>query len=160
MATVQKKQVRSELVEDPQFLGAVFQDIENKFNEADYGPDLEKYAVPEITADHAQYFERRADPSGTPWQPLSPVTIAKKGFDQPLVETNAMRTSLLDPNHPEHIGGTANRGLNFGTSDEKASIHQKGAGRIPARPFVGISEQRVDYLANLVADSLIEQLKG
>lgn len=160
MTSIPKASVRSELIEDPQFLGSVFQDIENRFRDADYSKDLEQYAVPPITADHAKGFLERRDPSGKAWQPLSPITIAKKGFDQPLVETNAMRTSLLEPGHAEHVGGTANRGLLFGTSDEKALIHQNGAGRIPARPFVGLSETRVDFLAELVADSIVEKLKG
>lgn len=151
--------VRTQLIDDPRFLGGVFQSLENAYNSADYAEALQTLVV-DIIGDHAGYFTNRTDPSGKPWQPLSPVTVARKGHDQPLVLTNEMRSSLLIEGHVNHVGGTANRGLVFGTSDEKASIHQHGGGRIPARPFVGLTEQRTDAIANAVADSLVEMLKG
>lgn len=151
--------VRTQLIEDPRFLGVVFQELENAFRGADYQPTLDKL-VAGIVADHAGFFERRSDPTGDGWKPLAPVTVRKKGHDQPLVETNAMRTSLLQPGHPDHIGETSHRGLVFGTNDEKAAIHQHGARRIPARPFVGWTDERIDVATNAVADHLVEALKA
>ncbi|MGC1272582.1 MAG: phage virion morphogenesis protein [Planctomycetaceae bacterium] len=151
--------VRTQLVEDPRFLGAVFQEIENAYRDCDYQAAIDKL-VPAIVTDHAGYFSNRTSPNGVAMAPLSPVTVAKKGHDRPLVETDAMRQSLLQSGHPEHLGGTSHRGLVFGTSDEKATIHQHGTKRIPARPFVGWTEERVDDAANKMADHLVEALKG
>lgn len=151
--------VRTQLIDDPRFLGGVFQELENAYRDADYTPGMDAIAA-DLATDHAGYFANRTGPNGEGWKPLSPVTVEKKGHDQPLVETNAMRTSLLQEGHPDHIGGTSHRGLVLGTSDEKASIHQHGTKRIPARPFVGLTETRVDAAVHRLADDLVEMLKG
>jgi phage gpG-like protein len=157
--TVPKRPVRTELIEDPRYLGGVFQQIENGFNGADHTDVLHGVAT-DLAEDHAGFFARAQDPGGNPWPALSPRTVAHKGHSTILVDTTSMRASLLSPGHPDHVQDVESRFLVWGTSDEKGPLHMSGTSRMPARPFVGVTDQRADAVANLVADSVIEQMKG
>ena len=69
-----------------------------------------------------------------------------------------MRSSLLFPG-AKHIEDVSPRDLQWGTSDEKASIHQEGTRHIPQRAFVGVSEGTADSTADVIADATVEILK-
>lgn len=64
------------------------------------------------------------------WPPLSPVTVARKGHSQILVDTGDLRASLVDPARAAH---TTRQQMTWGTSVPYAAFHQEG-GRIPGRP--------------------------
>ncbi len=138
---------------DKAFLG-IYEEIEKTLAEADYSEALRDQVVPILAAEHEEYFNREAGPDG-PWAPLSPATVKAKGFDTILIETNRMRSSLLFSGN-DHIEDISQAGLTWGTSDPKAAFHQDGTEKIPARPFVGASEETVDKIAEVIADAAAE----
>lgn len=100
-------------------------------------------------------------PDGTPWAPLSPVTVARKGHNKPLIgESGRLGTEI----HYLVLGD----GVEVGSSLEYAGTQQLGAkaksftggkspwGDIPARPFLGLSAEDKSN----VLDILQEHLEG
>lgn len=100
-------------------------------------------------------------PDGTPWAPLSPVTVARKGHSRPLIgESRRLGTEI------SYL--VLGDGVEVGSPMEYAATQQLGAkkgsftggrapwGDIPARPFLGLSED--DKAA--VLDILQEHLEG
>ena len=98
---------------------------------------------------HDRRFDQQVSPDGTPWSPLSDVTLSRKkrNKDKVLTADGGLRESL----HPDVTADT----LTFGTNKLYAAVHQFGAlqgafgnnrrgspipwGTIPARPFLGFS---------------------
>lgn len=78
-------------------------------------------------------FESSQSPSGAPWQPLKPATIARRrqGSSKPLVDTGRLRNSISA--RPQK------QSLEFGTNVVYAGTHQFGHGPVPARPFLPVS---------------------
>lgn len=112
----------------------------------------------------SQNFLSESSPSGLPWEPLSPVTVARKGHDTILVDSNTMRKSVVlrdAPHHIERIGRNAagDDEIVYGTDVMYAVIHQEGSGRIPQREFLGLEEKDADDIADIVADHIVEKLK-
>ncbi len=75
----------------------------------------------------------------TPVEPLSPVTIAKKGHSKPFLEKgillNQVKDRILSEMHGQvFIGSQDNR-------DVIASILHYGSDKIPARPFFDFSDK-------------------
>lgn len=147
-----------EQIDSLQFLGGIFQEVENSFNALDFEQPLTAF-LPKLAESHAGFFSKRVDPNGSKWPALAAFTIAKKGNDVPLVETGAMRASTLEKGAPDHIEAVSHRGLLFGTSDEKAIYHQFGTRKIPQRAFIGMTTEQVDEVAGIVADHAVEGLK-
>jgi len=144
-------------IQDINFLGSIFADTERRFTEADYRPameDTEEF----LRETHDQHFTNRADPLGNQWPPLAASTVARKGHDRPLIETGEMRQSILEPDHPSHIGEILERGMSFGTDDWKAAFHQYGTRRIPQREFVGMNEQEATQITERTADEVVAAL--
>lgn len=125
---------------------------------ADYTQPLTDF-LPRVQESHQSNFDGRHSPDGETWPGLAPLTIAKKGHDVPLVEFMRLKPSVLELNHPDHIGGVTNRGFLFGTSVEYGHYHQFGTAKIPQREFVGLPVPLVDDLVNLIADHEVESLK-
>lgn len=83
-------------------------------------------------------FEAQESPDGTPWAPLSPAYARrkKKNADKILVLDGVLRDYTAYNPEP--------RSLEFGTglqSKDYAASHQFGRDAIPARPFLGISDE-------------------
>lgn len=136
----------------------VLDGVTEEFDATDYRNPLKEKVVPVLQAEHEQYFNNESGPLGK-WPALAPRTVKKKGFDTILIETNTMRSSLLFDG-PNHVEDVEERYLVWGTSDEKARIHQDGTDRIPQRAFVGVSETTTDAIAEVIADAAAENLKG
>ncbi len=81
-------------------------------------------------------FEHSRSPMGDAFQPLSPITVARRRVGQgdgpakPLIDTSRLRNSITSFPVP--------KGVRFGTNTIYAATHQWGRGRIPARPFLPI----------------------
>lgn len=117
--------------------------------------------VPILQDAERSVFLNEISPDGLTWPPLSPVTIDRKGFSKKLVETGRLFESLTTPNGTaDTIWETSEDPafLTFGTSVPYGIFHQTGTRRMPARPFMGASEQTLDRLAARVADATIQQL--
>lgn len=92
--------------------------------------------------------------SGAAWAQLTPYTVlerVKRGYPGAhpiLVQSGALRSSLLiqgASNSVEQL--TTDSGgwtLVLGTTDSKALKHELGEGRVPARPFMEISQAAQD----------------
>ncbi|MFO0919444.1 MAG: hypothetical protein U0872_14185 [Planctomycetaceae bacterium] len=139
-------------------VGAVFLDIDQKFKNADFTKPLEEFRV---DLEHAENdnWDGRHSPVKTQWPKLAAATIKRKGHDQPLVLTGALRASMTDHNAAFHVGGVTHRGLVFGTSIPYAESHQDGTSLIPQREFAGMDEPLLQQAIDSLVDSLVDQLK-
>ncbi|MDR4518954.1 MAG: phage virion morphogenesis protein [Nitrosomonas sp.] len=88
-------------------------------------------------------FENESAPDGSAWARNSPVTIKRKGRDQPLTSGG----TLMDQINYQLTGSDT---LDVGSPTIYAAMQQFGGaksefpnlwGDIPARPFIGISEE-------------------
>ena len=89
-------------------------------------------------------FENSEAPDGTPWQPLKrprPLRQGQRGIggDQPLMNIGNLYNSI----EAQVIG---KHRLQIGTATDYAHYHQFGTQHIPARPFLGVTD---DLLASI-----------
>lgn len=138
-------------------LDALFAEMQDHVENADYTETLEGFQQT-IAEQEAGMFAGEYDSNLVSWSELKPSTIKRKGHDRILVETGALRESLV------HVGGTGNihsatsRQLVYGTSDEHAIFHQFGTRKMAARPPVGLTEDSLRKLTDNVADATVEIL--
>ncbi|SHO58788.1 phage virion morphogenesis protein [Vibrio quintilis] len=105
---------------------------------------------------HDERFRQQVSPDGEPWQPLSEHYRKRKPRHQ---------DTILKLN--DHLGRELNyiatgSDLFFGTPYEYGAIHQfggtpempAGPAAIPARPWLGVSQEDVDAIHQMVADFL------
>ena len=80
-------------------------------------------------------FAAQEAPDGTPWAPLSPdyAKRKRKNADKILVLDGILRDTLA-----YNVGP---RELEFGTNQEYGATHQFGRDSIPAREYIGISNE-------------------
>lgn len=103
-------------------------------------------------------FRQEKAPDGTPWAPLSPVTLAQKKRRPPhILKEEGLRGGLRGSINYQVKGET----LALGSPLPYARIHQLGgqAGRnrkvtIPARPYLGVSKDDEAEIRDIVADHL------
>ena len=99
-------------------------------------------------------LESETSPDGTPWQPLSPVTIARKGHDQMLYDQGDLRENI----HYDSDHESATIGVNIvsTTGYPYPAVHQLGTDdeRIPARPYFPFNEE--GDLMDVAHDSIVE----
>lgn len=105
---------------------------------------------------HRERWDRQVSPEGEPWAPLAPQTIKrkKKNRDKVLVLEGDLRDLLRYQDSPDS--------LEFGTDRIYGASHQFGreeAG-IPARPFLGISDEDRVGILDILRDHLEEALGG
>lgn len=140
-------------------LGPLFAEIGGTIADADYSSTLEPFLVV-LAADEGRAFAHEETVDGTPWAPLKPATIKRKGNDRILVEHGALIASLVTVGGPNNIAEVHPQELIFGTSDPKALFHQYGTSKMPARPPVGLSRETLDRIADAVADRTVEIMRG
>jgi phage gpG-like protein len=135
----------------------VLDDLQRQVNEMDY-EEILKGSQQDLAEYETGIFAGEFDSNLNPWAPLAPSTIKRKGHDRILLETGALRESLVHVGGPGNVAETASRGMIFGTEVPYAIFHQTGTRRMPARPPVGISEETLDKLCNRIADETVRQL--
>lgn len=101
----------------------------------DLAPMLDDLGQDEV-ARVVQRFEQSRSPDGTAWQALK--RPRPRGGDRPLQDTGVLMGSITAQMH----GNT----LQIGTATDYAHYHQFGTQHIPARPFLGVSD---DLLASV-----------
>ena len=89
--------------------------------------------------DILEHFEKETGPEGK-WQPLKPSTIKRrrKGSARILQDTGRLRMSIS--------GYSDNKRAVVGTNLMYARMHQEGKGRVPARPYLWISDNIQDRI--------------
>lgn len=105
------------------------------------------------------YFASSAGPSGEAWAPLSPVTIKKKGHGIILRDTYELEASLIGESGSS-VRNKTDKTLEFGTSREWAWAHQNGSGKIPQREFLGINDDGMQDVLDVVADAAVMMMFG
>jgi phage virion morphogenesis protein len=115
-----------------------------------------------LTTSTKDRFASSTAPNGTPWGQNSDVTLSRKRGTKPLIG----ETRRLSNEFNYFIG---NNELTFGSSLEYAAVQQFGAdqgefgngspwGDIPARPFIGISDddqvEILDIINSYLASSI------
>jgi len=105
---------------------------------------------------HYGYFRNESSPTGEEWAPLSEVTIKRKGHNRRLYETGDLIDSVMDSSAEHAIRNTDSFTLEFGTNRPWAAIHQEGSadGRIPQREFLGLDDQSLEEVQEIMADAL------
>ena len=115
-----------------------------------------------LTESTKQRFVAQTGPDGQHWPANSPVTIERKGRDQPLIGETG---SLMDAIHYNLIGNDA---LEIGSPMVYAAMQQFGGtkaefphlwGDIPARPFLGVSEDDKDEILSIINRHLSDALE-
>jgi len=110
----------------------------------------------ELAESTKQRFGTQTGPDGQSWEPNSPVTIERKGRNQPLTDHGTLGEQI----EPRLLG---NDTLAVGSSTEYAAMQHFGGakaefphlwGDIPARPFLGISDDDEDAVLNIIAAHL------
>ena len=144
----------------------VFEGIQRDWDTMEFETTLEDL-VPALEEDHNQYFVQGVAPTGEAWKELHPFTVAMKGHDTILVDSETLVDSLSDPDEDFAIrdyfreGKTV--GLIFGTSVPYAWRHQEGVGEpgqnLPQRIHVGVTLDRVELFQQAIADHAVDQLR-
>lgn len=111
--------------------------------------------------------ERSGD--GRSWAALKPFTVRERilrgypGAHPILVQSGRLRSSLLNPGAQDGYeqAQTSADGwtLILGTETPYALDHELGAGRIPARPFIALSDQAEQRIVSAL-DGLIAQIEA
>jgi phage virion morphogenesis protein len=105
-----------------------------------------------LLAAHDERFAAQQSPDGDPWEPLSEKYRARK-------KRNKGKILVLD----DLLGGTLRyqvtaQSLVFGTDRVYGATHQFGRDKanIPARPFLGISQDEETEVLRLIGEHLAE----
>ena len=79
-------------------------------------------------------FAQSRSPGGEQWAALKPSTVRQRrqGSDQPLIDTGTLRNSAF-------ARGTS-QGVSFGAGASYGPFHQFGTRRVPARPFLPVTQ--------------------
>lgn len=95
----------------------------------------------------------KTSPSGERWAALSEITVRIKGHDQPLFQSGSMM-------HGIRVGYASSDGFMIASDAPHSSWMQRGVKRggkrrkqrIPARPFMGFSEENVRRISKMVRE--------
>lgn len=123
-------------------------------------PDAMQTALSTTKADLVEGFQTSTAPDGSTWPPLKyPRPPGHNPDPRPLIDTGALQDSVGYQGQ-DHIEGVSGEGFTLGTTVEYAGVHQEGSKKknIPARPFMGFSEEVLDTVADLTADSLVNNI--
>jgi hypothetical protein len=102
-----------------------------------------------------------SDGRGT-WPPLAESTVRQKGHSTILVDTGALKASLIDPGTAMKISGTS---AEWGTGIDYARYHQEGTSKMPMRqvipdPFPADTRQQLETLQVAWIDLLAAKTWG
>jgi len=179
-AVIPEQPVFLRILDDPAFLGGVFQEIENNLRELSFAPLFEQWF--ELLAGlHIQYFQTETDPAGEPWPELEESTKAQKRTDpyaiggevSKLLETGRLFQALAfqsDDNLSEiNETGSGHSQMSYGLqlsfAQEYPGILAEGytvpsTGEFKKWEFVGVNEDVADTFAEDCAQWMIEAMKG
>lgn len=114
-----------------------------------------------------KHIEAQTSPDGTPYVPLKPKTVKRKGHSTALFETGALIASVVGSGSG-HIEEATDSTARLGTGHEKngkpiALFMQEGTRKrgkqvIPPRPFIAATDTMADHAADLIADGLINTI--
>jgi len=122
----------------------------------DLTPTLKLIGRKLVESTEQRFLDRRG-PDGTPWLGNADSTIARKGFDHPLVggtqdgDTGRRTQMLQHMNHAQVQDNVLLVGKQFGGT--KADFPHLW-GDIPARPFIGLSDADREMVVEQIGDAV------
>lgn len=137
--------------------------VSREFARIDYGPCLRDEVGPALRERVDLNFALEQTAGGDPWAPLAASTVARKGHDKILSDTQRMKQAatrragdsieVVQPN--ELIIG-----VQAGAFPAEYPLkHETGTSKMPARPFMNVNGETVDRAAVKVADFTVRKLK-
>lgn len=87
-------------------------------------------------------FETATAPNGISWQALQ--SPRRRGGHKPLSDTGVLKGSI------RYVLG--NNSVTVGTEVEYSIFHQFGTKHIPARPFLGVSDELINEMEVMIGD--------
>lgn len=114
-------------------------------------------------------FEKAFDTEGGStaagkWKELSPDYAKRKAIQYPgqpiLRAETSLFQSLTDPDAPDAIYRPERDQLTIGTKDPKGRAHQRGGGRLPARPIIAFTEQDRRAVTKSIQSGLVQFVRG
>lgn len=100
---------------------------------------------------------REVDPQGVPWTPLSPRYKRFKDAKRPGKKKLTFDNHMLFDQFSYQV---QSRQLLVGTAAKYGATHQFGRGKIPARPYLGISTEDETELVAILGDHLARAVGG
>ena len=131
---------------------------------SDLTPAMRAVAGHLVASAHTS-FERESSPDGTPWAPLSPVTVKRRGSAHPIlrVDGDLLRSIIGDWGRDFAEAGTGDvraTPLHFGAQRGAFGVTSRGGpipwGDIPARPFLGLWPEHADAIRRDIVDYIAE----
>ena len=127
---------------------------------ADLRPAFDDVRKNWIKNNRAQFRSEGAHGGGNKWQKLSPKYRQWKARHYPgktiLRRTDRLWHSLTVPTHPDFIYRTALQSLLIGTKVPYAIYHQKGAGAVPVRKVVELTEEQKRQWPQYIQDHIFK----
>lgn len=107
-----------------------------------------------VTESSKERFETKTDPQGQPWAAWSSAYAAtvKNPNHSLLFKSGALKASIANEIFGHDVAV-------IGTKQHYAKQHQYGAGMLPARPFIGLSEEDKKKLKELSANWVKERVR-
>lgn len=122
-----------------------------------------------VRAGWQENFTGERSGSGQAWAQLKPFTIlerTKRGYpgSHPiLVQSRHMLNSLVTPGAADSYEDFRSEGngwtLTLGTTDSKALKHELGSGKIPARPFIELSQSSQENVSHAI-ENVIRRIES
>lgn len=107
-----------------------------------------------------QFQSQGAHGASGRWAPLSPAYAKYKAIafpGQPILRAdNLLFESMTSPDALDSIFRMDDRELTIGTQREGATAHQRGRGRMPARPIISLTESDKRRIQKSIQRGLIE----
>lgn len=130
------------------------------FKAIDYRPLFDSDIQLDIAHEIRGNFLRQARSNNEPWRELAQSTINAKGHDTILVETGELAKASADKGHGKHLHRATQHELLFGEVTEHGHWHMTGTSRMPARPYMEISGDVVDLIADRVLSFAVQELRA
>lgn len=127
-------------------------DLKARFVAGDFSLVLTKIRAA-MQADVMAEFDSSQTPWGTPWEPL-----ADGSGRRPLVKSGNLLAGVLESVSNAEIGRSSIR-IRYG-GPAYGMFHQTGTATIPARPFWGICQQRVDEFTRMLTVEATKVILG
>ena len=103
-------------------------------------------------------FNKEQSPEGQKWKPLAESTIRrrkkhhKRGQMKILQDTGELRRSIAYE--------AGNNSVKVGSILKYARTHQFGRGKIPARPFLGVTESEKNHIVSMFGQYIKRHILG
>lgn len=173
--------MRTDRIKESQWPGYL-RDFLRIDDEISYAPILDSWHHA-LHAETMASFAREASPHGQAWPEWMWQSLRTRGLHpggHDTLHASGRLYNSLFRGGPENVDHVAAKSSSFGTSVPYAGVHQTGGSvvlderlyprsgggfmregstiNLPPRPFLGVTEQMADSLAEAVADHIVEQM--